>query len=476
MEDYEKLLHKILGKRPDLTEQEVERLVEEKLRSSTRLSRLGALLLVAEDLGIFNLNDEKPRDSLIDGFEIFTKISSLVAGLNDVSLRVRLLAISPLIRFKGKTFLRMKVGDETGKINAIAWDEKAEEIALMNLSPGMVLGILHAYTRETHSRSLMLNLGKSCKVVKMDEDGSIPSFESFFTSVSDMDISSRGPHDVKGYLLMVGELKRVVIDDSVHSLREVVLSDGKESMIIEAWGDNAELLATVPLGSELFFTDLIYRDGRLQTTSRSMLTKIVKDAVSIDQLEDSVGRILKDVFVKVLDVVHVSSNIVRIYVTDGSNIYKITMAPSAFGMNVGDTLHVRRAYVYEHAGAKALLPSEGCISIVRDINLEVPESVYVKKVSEISGEISDIILEGRLYSKTPIGYVDTRFGKVEKLNFWLKDGESVIFGSAWGNLAKEIDSIPIGKRTRIKWVKVIRNKFGELEIVMERWTRIEVLD
>jgi len=118
MAEYEELVKRILERRPELSEEELERKVEEKLKSSPMLSRLGALLLLADELGVFGASEYSAP-----AFDVseFTKISSLVSGLNDVSLYVRIIAVSPLVMVNGKPVLRMKVGDETGKVSVVAW-------------------------------------------------------------------------------------------------------------------------------------------------------------------------------------------------------------------------------------------------------------------------------------------------------------------------------------------------------------------
>ena len=59
-EEYEKLMERVLARFPELSREEVEALVESKLRESSLLNRVGALLLVAEELGAFKESGRKP--------------------------------------------------------------------------------------------------------------------------------------------------------------------------------------------------------------------------------------------------------------------------------------------------------------------------------------------------------------------------------------------------------------------------------
>ena len=71
-EEYEKLMERVLARFPELSREEVEALVESKLRESSLLNRVGALLLVAEELGAFKESGEEAR-----GQRAYTRIGAV---------------------------------------------------------------------------------------------------------------------------------------------------------------------------------------------------------------------------------------------------------------------------------------------------------------------------------------------------------------------------------------------------------------
>lgn len=147
------------------------------------------------------------------------------------------------------------------------------------------------------------------------------------------------------------------------------------------------------------------------------------------------------------------------------------------GVKEGDAVLVRRGFISERRGRRRIIASSDALSIAEREEAEKAPSVNrLKKLSEITDEEADVIVEGMLYTKTPLGVVETRFGPAEKISFWLKDGDTTMLGSAWRAKAKEIDSVPNGERIQLRWVRIRRNQFGELEIAVENDTKVQRLE
>jgi hypothetical protein len=140
-------------------------------------------------------------------------------------------------------------------------------------------------------------------------------------------------------------------------------------------------------------------------------------------------------------------------------------------------VRVIKGFVSERNGRKTIVTPEYGVMMATDEDARsVPMVDRKKRLAELSSEESDIIVEGILHTKTPLGTVETKFGRVEKISFWLRDGETTMLCSAWRSKAREIDSIPIGKHVQLRWVGVRQNVFGELEIAVERDTKVVVLE
>jgi len=115
MKNYEEIISLIINKRKDLTREEIEKKIEEKIHESRFLNKLGAALILAEELNVF-------PDYSIEKFEektLTTRIIDLVSGLKNVAIIGRVLFITPLRKIGQHSYIFGKIGDKTGKINLI---------------------------------------------------------------------------------------------------------------------------------------------------------------------------------------------------------------------------------------------------------------------------------------------------------------------------------------------------------------------
>jgi len=472
MAEYEELVKRILKRRPELSEEELEKKVEEKLRDSPMLSRLGALLLLADELGVFETSGcSAPA---FDASE-FTKISSLVSGLNDVSLYVRVIAVSPLVMVNGRPVLRMKVGDETGKASTVAWEQKAEELAAIGLSPGMTIVMMHVYTRSGLDGKPEIHVGRNSSVKLVEDSGILPHVESFFIPASRA--LTTETFDVRGTLIMIGELRSIQTKSGTVNAVEALLADEYGEAVLVAWRDKVELITNVAPGTELMLTDVRFKGGQLQTTIRTCIAKATKSKLDLSKLMTESKRLVSNKIFRVLDVIE-RPGLVTFILSDGVWVYRLSSS-SLVGVKVkeGDAVRVIKGFVSERNGRKTIVTPEYGVMMATDEDARsVPMVDRKKRLAELSSEESDIIVEGILHTKTPLGTVETKFGRVEKISFWLRDGETTMLCSAWRSKAREIDSIPIGKHVQLRWVGVRQNVFGELEIAVERDTKVVVLE
>ncbi|OYT67945.1 MAG: hypothetical protein B6U65_01370, partial [Candidatus Wolframiiraptor sp. EX4484-121] len=175
-EEYEKLMERVLARFPELSREEVEALVESKLRESSLLNRVGALLLVAEELGAFKESGEEAR-----GQRAYTRIGDLVPGLNDVSVRGVIYAIDRLIEVRDHKLMRLKLGDRSGSVNVILWDERAEEAERLGLGVGDLAAIIHGYTRERiETGEPEIHVGRNGMLMRLEPEPGAPKPESYF--------------------------------------------------------------------------------------------------------------------------------------------------------------------------------------------------------------------------------------------------------------------------------------------------------
>ncbi len=142
---FDDLLNQILSSNPNLGRDQLITMVEQKKQESHGLlSDEGAIRLVAQQLSISPL----PTVGFAD-----QRISSVHAGLNNSTITGQIIMVGDIREFQrsdgtqGKV-LRMKVGDTSGQITCVFWDDMADTVARETLTPGSSVRLLHGYTKQ----------------------------------------------------------------------------------------------------------------------------------------------------------------------------------------------------------------------------------------------------------------------------------------------------------------------------------------
>jgi len=470
-EEYEKLMERVLARFPELSREEVEALVESKLRESSLLNRVGALLLVAEELGAFKESGEEARSQ-----RAYTRIGDLVPGLNDVSVRGVVYAIDRLIEVRDHKLMRLKLGDRSGSVNVILWDERAEEAVKLGLKLGDLAAIIHGYTRERiETGEPEIHVGKNGMLMRLEPEPGAPKPESYFMDLGAALERGRGVYDIKATVLEIGAERRVKTRFGEATLREILLIDDEGEARLTVWREKAEELGDLKPGETIYLTDVRVDDGRLSLTPRSIIA--FREKPSPEALEKVAGRRVRDVVLRVLDVVETAAGL-RLISTDGERIVRV-IVPERLEVKSGDHILVKEAAQEIRRDRVRFLCKAGAVELVRpEKEIEAPSRlIHLKDI--VSGERvdeRDVIVEGILYTKTQPISVKTRFGEAKKLGFWIKEGEAAVQGVAWRDKAEELDRISEGSRIRLKWVDIRLNIFNEPEINLRSDTVIEVLE
>lgn len=469
-EEYEKLMERVLARFPELSREEVEALVESKLRESSLLNKVGALLLVAEELGAF-----KERKEESHGQRAYTRIGDLVPGLNDVSIRGVVYAIDRLIEVRDHKIMRLKIGDRSGSVNVILWDEKAEEAAKLGLRIGDLAAVIHGYTRERiETGEPEIHVGRNGMLMKLEPEPGSPKPESYFMDLGEALERGRGVYDIKATVLEISAERKVMTRFGEAVLREILLIDDEGEARLTVWREKAEELGDLKPGETIYLTDVRVEDGRLSLTPRSIIA--FRERPSPEALEKVAGRKVREIVLKVLDVIETATGL-RIISTDGEKIIRV-IVPEKLSIESGDHILVKEAAQEVRRDRIRLLCKAGAVKLIKpEKEIETPNRlIHLREI--VSGEKvdeRDVIVEGILYTKTQPMSIKTRFGEAKKMGFWIKEGEAAVQGIAWRDKAEELDRISEGSRIRLKWVDVRMNIFDEPEINLGSDTIIEVL-
>ncbi len=470
LKEYARLLERVLSRFPELSREEVEAMVEAKLRESKLLNRVGALLLIAEELGAFKESEGEVEKA---GVQAYARLESLVPGLRDISVRGTIYAITQPVEVKDHRLMRLKMGDDTGSIDVIIWDEKVEEIAALNLKLGDQIAILHGYTRERiETGRPELHVGRNGLIARLETMG--PDPRSFYLDLGEALEAGDGVYDVKAVVLDPGERRRISTKYGEADVQELRLIGEAGQVRLSVWRERIEEFKDLEIGETIYLTDVRIEGARASLTPRSILA--IREKPSEEALKMIEERRTKELIVRVLDVVEKPFGM-TIIVTDGEQILRIQLQLK--DVKVGQHLLIKEAIKEVRRGKVRLLCKEEAIQKVQPSEPIKPPNRFFK-LADISStkklNLVDVILEGVLYTKTQLVKVKTRFGEVEKIGFWLRDGDSAVQGSAWRGKAEELARIEEGTKIRLKWVNIRPNVFNEPEIQLDSDSVVEVLE
>lgn len=272
----------------------------------------------------------------------------------------------------------------------------------------------------------------------------------------------------------VGERRQVSTRYGEATLRELRLIGESGEVRLTIWRDRVDEFGGLEVAETIYLTDLRIEGGRAALTPRSILA--IREKPTEETLRMIQERKVHELSLRVLDVVEKRAGAVAI-TTDGREVIRVQPCPP--GIKPGDHLLVRDAVREVRRGRIRLLCSEGGVERIEPAQPIEPPNRTIKLSEVLSSrdtEFTDVIVEGVLYTKTQPSKVRTRFGEVDKVGFWIRDGDAAIQGSAWRGKAMEIAGIEEGSRIRLKWVSIRMNIFNEPEIQLDEDSTIEVLE
>jgi replication factor A1 len=156
------IIDAILARHPELSEQQIqETLQQERVRSGGLLGDETLLRLIAARNGV-----EVPQQKTV--FSEILPSGRLFAGLNDVSVEGRLIAVFPARSFNGGEksgkFANLLMVDDDSILRVVLWNDKAEVIENGELHAGQIVRFLHGYTREDRYGKVELHLGGKSRI------------------------------------------------------------------------------------------------------------------------------------------------------------------------------------------------------------------------------------------------------------------------------------------------------------------------
>lgn len=423
MRDYEELLTKVLRIVGEERRSEIEEEVERRISEDPRLTRLGALYMVAGELGLFGESSRGPP---------LVPLGKLVGGLGSVNIEARVMGLSVL---SGRQATSLRLGDSSGKVFATAWGRASEMLTKLRVRVGSTLQVMNAYTREKPDGSVELHMGEHAEIGEGGQG--LPPLESLF---SDMDavIGAGGPLDFRAYLLGYTDKRLARVGGEESIVREILLGWDGVMVEMDLWREQAESINALTIGAELLVAGARWSRDKFTSSSRTSLN-----------FREGAGRI-------VFPPISISRQLSSEEALGLCGGWVVRVASK--GLRPGGTYHVDAFHFEKRGRAWVMVPDE-----YREAE-DVVERPRLRRIGWLAAGMLEVSVEGELASKSPITRIATRRGEAELLSFWLKDETGAIFCKAWGRAAAELDRHAEGERIAILFAQVSRNPWGEKEL------------
>ena len=248
----EKVIEQILSSHPEISREEIlERLERKKRKTDGLIADETLLRMVAAELGM-----EMPQE--VSTPEIMIK--DLVAGLNDVTIAGRVIAVFPPKTFgrdNGRKVVNLLVADRSGILRVALWDDKADFVESGQVKVGGIIRVSHGYAREAYDGKIELNLGDRGEVEINPKDvkaRNYPSVSKFMTKIGEIAQAQKNEKvNIAGVVKKLFPVSTFTRRDaSVGKVMRFKLADETDEITVVAWNEKAEELEkTLKEGIEL---------------------------------------------------------------------------------------------------------------------------------------------------------------------------------------------------------------------------------
>lgn len=237
----EELIKQILAKQPEITrEQILTTLQAEKLKTGGLLGDETLLRCIAAKYGVEVSHNRVYNESLSS--------SNLFAGLYDVTVSGRLIAVFPVKTFQGEKsgkFTSLMMVDNDGVLRVVLWNEKADFVEKNLLKSGEIVRFSHGYTREDRFGKIELHLGTKSQIEIIPENQAIydyPNVEKFSSKIGELNKNCNS-------VILSGVVKEILgstvftrSDMTDGLVMRFLLADESGAVRVVVWNEKAEEL------------------------------------------------------------------------------------------------------------------------------------------------------------------------------------------------------------------------------------------
>jgi ssDNA-binding replication factor A large subunit len=255
------IIQKILAENPQVTQEQVlEKLQDEKARSGGLLGDETLLRLIAARYGV-----EVQQNGISNSGTLST--SCLFAGLNDVSVAGRLIAVYPVRTYEGEKsgkYAALMIADDEGTLRVMLWNEQANLVERGELKIGQTLRLLHGYTRADRYGKAELHLGGKSRIeVDPPEKNSLfPAAEKFTTKIGSL-TSASGTVHISGVVKAISGTTNFPRSDEVEGkVMRVTLADDSGQVTAVVWNEKTDELKALKANSRVLLINARVKESQ----------------------------------------------------------------------------------------------------------------------------------------------------------------------------------------------------------------------
>ena len=497
----EEIIKRILTLKPNLTEEAVRQLVEEeRAKAEGLLTEEAAAHLVASNLGINGMGEK---------FDAKLKIGDLTAGLSDVNLTGRIIHIFPSHTFdrdenrKGKV-LRMILGDSTGHVTVVFWDEKADHVEASKLAPGKIVRILHGYSRERRG-AIEVNMGNRGQIYiePMDviqED--FPKLDSFFLTPAD--IHAEGDVLLEAVVMDSYPVNTFERDDgSIGKVSRLLLEEGGSRINAVLWDDKVDEYGDLERGTKIRVIG-----GNVRTGNRGNPevhigwgtdVEVVDEGVrpeepvpywtKLGNLEEGMSSInvtaLATQVSEVREFVRkdgTEGKVVSVLIEDETGTARLSLWDDDVDLvdqiDEGTLIVVENGYTRAGFGGVDLnVGRSGRVHVdPEDFDMELPDvERRIINIFDLREGQRNITIQGQVLDEPVQREIETVRGSATVTNFRIDDGTGEARVSLWREYAEEAMDLTAGAEIRLEYMNVREPFDGLIQVSSGSFTKIHVL-
>ncbi|MDR0493974.1 MAG: hypothetical protein LBH74_10140 [Nitrososphaerota archaeon] len=231
------LIAEIQAKNSQISQNQIlEQLEAERTKTDGLLGDETLLRLIAAKLGVQVSQTTFQLNNIISS-------GCLFAGLYDVNVAGRLIAVFPVKNFSGEEksgkLATLMIGDNDGLLRVVLWNEKAELVEKGELKAGQIVKLSHGYTRDDRYGKTELHLGtKGIIELESSEKNSVcPSLNQFTTKISSLNSNSGTVHIAGVVKAVFGKTGFTRNNDNDGVVMRFALRDDSGETTVVVWNE-----------------------------------------------------------------------------------------------------------------------------------------------------------------------------------------------------------------------------------------------